>query len=460
MSSACPALLSLETGRRYQLVIYEVVRWNRASSQNRKPQLDQARTIRVSFMGNGTDEAGRTRAHLFQHFRNAILANRGDILLRAVLAHRLQRAKQAGIGSPCDQDSLLLMVAQKRSRHLVAALPQSAALQPHEAIRRDLRQTRTNALKGSRDPALHEGSSLGNVQANDPVRFAFPLFDCILRQKFAGLEANLKVVDAKISCVWVGNVDGDNRNSRARKRVSDQRRDVFVDLKLDHQIHTLADEFLGIAQSHFGVVLVVDQDQVNARIGCGSAQAGGYRLRKRHGHALASETKADFLGPRGGTIASVLRLRKIDAMDKGLENAIDAGLGNVNSLEDVFQRKGRLLCFQQLEDVHGLGKNRNQIEPANFCFGQGVNPLLKCKYTARLRPPIKICSRHVKNFLHHGEALPRPKRIERSKIRSHGLLPARIDGAGFDTGPCLLKVLDLHGEEKQLISAEEGALRD
>ena len=69
-------------------------------------------------------------------------------------------------------------------------------------------------------------------------------------------------------------------------------------------------------------------------------------------------------------------------MHKCLENAINTGLGNVNPLENVFQRKGRLLCFQQLEDVHGLGKNWNQIEPANLGFGQGVNPLLKCNYTA------------------------------------------------------------------------------
>src|ERR1700679_3367687 len=111
------------------------------------------------------------------------------------------------------------MIAQKRPRHLVTALPQSAALQPHEAIRRDLRQTRTNALKGSRDPALHEGSTPGNAQPTDPARCALPLMDYIVRQKFASLETNLKVVDAKISRVWVGNVDGDDRNSRARKRV-------------------------------------------------------------------------------------------------------------------------------------------------------------------------------------------------------------------------------------------------
>jgi hypothetical protein len=47
----------------------------------------------------------------------------------------------------------------------------------------------------------------------------------------------------------------------------------------------------------------------------------------------------------------------------------------MNPLKNVFQGKGLLLRFQQLEDVHGLGKNGNQIEPANLCFGQNENPL-------------------------------------------------------------------------------------
>jgi hypothetical protein len=62
-------------------------------------------------------------------------------------------------------------------------------------------------------------------------------------------------------------------------------------------------------------------------------------------------------------------------MDKGLENTINTGLGNMHPLKNVFQGKGLLLRFQQLEDVHGLGKNGNQIEPVNLCFGQDANPL-------------------------------------------------------------------------------------
>src|SRR6202012_3794315 len=90
----------------------------------------------------------------------------------------------------------------------------------------------------------------------------------------------------------------------------------------------------------------------------------------RHGHTLAGEAETDFLGTRGGAITSVLRLSEIATMDKGLENAINAGLGNMNPLENILQRKGFLLRFQQFQDVHGLGKNRNQIEPADLCFAQ------------------------------------------------------------------------------------------
>jgi hypothetical protein len=63
-------------------------------------------------------------------------------------------------------------------------------------------------------------------------------------------------------------------------------------------------------------------------------------------------------------------------------------------------------------------------------------------------PPLKIGLGHKKYFPHHGEALSRQKRIERGKIWGHGLLPPGIDRIGFDPGPGLLKVLDMHGEEK------------
>jgi hypothetical protein len=62
-------------------------------------------------------------------------------------------------------------------------------------------------------------------------------------------------------------------------------------------------------------------------------------------------------------------------MDKSLENAINAGLGDMNLLKNILQSKRFLLRFQQLQDVHGLGKNGDQIEPANLCFGQNENPL-------------------------------------------------------------------------------------
>ena len=45
-------------------------------------------------------------------FWNTILSDCRDILLRAEFAHRLQRAKHAGVGSRCYQNALFLVIAQ------------------------------------------------------------------------------------------------------------------------------------------------------------------------------------------------------------------------------------------------------------------------------------------------------------------------------------------------------------
>ncbi len=52
------------------------------------------------------------------------------------------------------------------------------------------------------------------------------------------------------------------------------------------------------------------------------------------------------------------------------------------------------------------------------------------------------------------------QRIERSKVGSHGRLPAGIDRISFDPSPHLLEVLDLHHENEQLIAAEDRVFGD
>jgi hypothetical protein len=57
-------------------------------------------------------------------------------------------------------------------------------------------------------------------------------------------------------------------------------------------------------------------------------------------------------------------------MHECLEDSIDAGLRDTRFLKDIFEREGCVILLKQLNDVERLGKNWNQVEPLDFCFGQ------------------------------------------------------------------------------------------
>ena len=50
----------------------------------------------------------------------------------------------------------------------------------------------------------------------------------------------------------------------------------------------------------------------------------------------------------------------------GLQDAIDAGLGDVSALVDIFEGNGPVALFKQLDDVERLGKDGNEIEPLDL----------------------------------------------------------------------------------------------
>jgi hypothetical protein len=52
------------------------------------------------------------------------------------------------------------------------------------------------------------------------------------------------------------------------------------------------------------------------------------------------------------------------------EDAVDAGLGDVGLLIDVFKRERGVLLLKQLDDVERLGQDRNEIKPLDLCLGQ------------------------------------------------------------------------------------------
>ena len=59
-------------------------------------------------------------------------------------------------------------------------------------------------------------------------------------------------------------------------------------------------------------------------------------------------------------------------MDQRFQDAVDAGLGDVSLLEDIFERERGIVLLEQLDDVERFGENGNQVQPLDSCFGQTV----------------------------------------------------------------------------------------
>ena len=69
------------------------------------------------------------------------------------------------------------------------------------------------------------------------------------------------------------NVDGDERDVGFAVLRGDRRRHRLVGLKLDHEIHAVADQELGVLQRDLRLVAVVDDDDVDALAFGGTHQA-------------------------------------------------------------------------------------------------------------------------------------------------------------------------------------------
>ena len=69
------------------------------------------------------------------------------------------------------------------------------------------------------------------------------------------------------------NLNRDQRNIGGAVLCGDDRRDILVGLKFDHEVDFLPDQQVGIALRDFGVVLIVDRDQFDSLCGCRSLYA-------------------------------------------------------------------------------------------------------------------------------------------------------------------------------------------
>ena len=103
--------------------------------------------------------------------------------------------------------------------------------------------------------------------------------------------------------VW--DVDGDERNVRGGDLVADDGGDLVLDLKLDDEIDSGADELFGILDSGGGVVLVVEQIRSTPTGGGGFDEAAGHFVGEGHVGALAGEAEAELLGTGDVAIGSV-----------------------------------------------------------------------------------------------------------------------------------------------------------
>jgi hypothetical protein len=76
------------------------------------------------------------------------------------------------------------------------------------------------------------------------------------------------------------NLDGDQGNVRLAVLGGDDGRDVLVGLELDHQVHLLPYEDVGVALRNLRVVPVVNRDELDALCGGRALQAVGNLLRE------------------------------------------------------------------------------------------------------------------------------------------------------------------------------------
>jgi hypothetical protein len=61
-------------------------------------------------------------------------------------------------------------------------------------------------------------------------------------------------------------------------------------------------------------------------------------------------------------------------MNQRFQDAIDAGLGDLRLLKNVFKADGSVTLLQQFHYIESLGKNRDQIQPLDFCLGHVLSP--------------------------------------------------------------------------------------
>src|SRR5258708_1128608 len=142
---------------RHHPMSHIVIRRHRLPLQQRQPQMNQARPIRVRLVRNRPDQRRLVPLHLLNRLSNTILPQNRNMLLALLLPHRIHRSQPARIRRRRNQNMFVLrMPLQKIRDQLLAPVPHPAPINPHKHLHRQVRMPRPNTLERPRNSALHQ----------------------------------------------------------------------------------------------------------------------------------------------------------------------------------------------------------------------------------------------------------------------------------------------------------------
>ena len=140
------------------------------------------------------------------------------------------------------------MAVQKVCDHLLTTVVHAAPIDANAGFHRKVRKRLLDPFQRTRDAALHRRAGLRQVQANDPVDTAIPAGTGMRGQHFAGVQTAAVIVHTKVNRVGMWDVDGDHRDLGSCDFVGDDRGDMLLDLKLQNDVDTFANQCFGGSQ--------------------------------------------------------------------------------------------------------------------------------------------------------------------------------------------------------------------
>ena len=158
------------------------------------------------------------------------------------------------------------------------------------------------------------------------------------RKVAAREEAGLVVVRAEVGGTGVRDVDGDHRDARLMVGGGNRRRDRFVGLKLDDEIHAFPDEQLRVLQRDLRLITVVRDDQFDLGPFRGANEAVMNLAREGAVLTLRRIADAVFLPAPdlgGQPVAVVLHLLDEPAVPEGVEQAEAHAFAEAGPRHDV-----------------------------------------------------------------------------------------------------------------------------